>query len=135
LTSALPISLGGTGKTTVIAARSALFGDNLNASATHFIGITSSYSQGGFILLSSAKALLGITAAGISSTLGTTAVASAAVATKLGTANKGGAGIPIYLSAGSPVAIEKVNSAGNADSADEAGAATKLGTQTVGANG
>ncbi len=87
----LPISLGGTGATTRLAAFKQINsegGGSANVSApTHFLGLISSngnWTAGGYVGIANAKTALGITASAISSTLGNTPVASATNATSLG---------------------------------------------------
>ncbi len=79
----LPQSQGGTGASSRLGAVKALFNDNLSAGATSFLCVASNWASAGFASVDNTKSALGITAAGISSTLGTTAVASA---TNAGTA-------------------------------------------------
>ena len=63
ITSTLPISKGGTGATTRLAAAKALTNENVGTSATYFVTLTDSWGKFGYSSLANAKSALGLKSA------------------------------------------------------------------------
>ena len=106
VTGTLPIANGGTNATTVANARKSLFGDAMTtANGQHFIMISDSYTNGGYLPLESTRALVGTGYAACS----TAAATAAKVVTLAGFALATGRQVMVNFSATNTAAAPTLN--------------------------